>query len=344
MSGPYLDTLGMWEAIFGLPEQLAAARRSASSVLGVVTPLHDIRAVVVLGMGSGGAAGDMVAAYGAAHGSVPIWVAKDYATPSFVDERTLVLAVSFSGDTEETLAAATGAAARGAALHVVAGGGALADLAAASSYPLFEVAPELPAARAALGALTVPLLLTLAHHGVVPDASPALSAAYEAVARRRDVLAMSGGPAEVVARQIGRTIPLVYGSAGLGAVAARRWKTQVNQNAKTPAFEGAQPELCHNELAGWGQHGDVTRQVLTLIMLRQPGEHPQVARRFALVAEATDEVMARLISVHAEAESDLACFFNLAFFGDVVSLHLAGLEGIDPGPVPALSDVEAALR
>ncbi len=84
------------------------------------------------------------------------------------------------------------------------------------------------------------------------------------------------------------------------AVAARRWKTQINENAKTPAFFAVQPELSHNEVAGWGQHGDVTRQVLSLITLRHHGEHPHVARRFELVVEATDEVMANVIPVWAE--------------------------------------------
>ena len=84
-------------------------------------------------------------------------------------------------------------------------------------------------------------------------------------------------------------------------MAARRWKTQINENAKTPAFFAVQPELSHNEVAGWGQHGDVTRQVLSLITLRHAGENPQVARRFDLVVDATDEVMANVIPVWARA-------------------------------------------
>jgi glucose/mannose-6-phosphate isomerase len=130
----------------------------------------------------------------------------------------------------------------------------------------------------------------------------------------------------------------------LTAVAARRWKTQINENAKTPAFFAVQPELSHNEVAGWGQHGDVTRQVLSLVTLRHAGEHPQVARRFDLVVDAIDEVMAQVIPVWAEGADDLGRFFDLTLFGDLVSLHMAGREGTDPGPVPALGDVESALR
>jgi glucose/mannose-6-phosphate isomerase len=295
-------------------------------------------------MGSAGAVADAVVAYAADRSSVPVSAGNSYESPSFVGPHTLAFAVSFSGDTEETCAAAESALAQGARLVVVSGGGALATIASAADLPRFDVAAGLPAARTALGALMMPVLMTLARLGVVPDIAPTLDDLLSSLRRRRDALIASAGPAEEVARRIGRTIPLVYGSTGLTAVAARRWKTQVNENAKTPAFWAVQPELSHNEVAGWGQHGDVTRQVFTLVTLRHAGELPQVARRFALVVEATDEVMANVIPVWAEGDDDLSRFFDLALFGDFVSLHMAGREGIDPGPVPALSDVETALR
>lgn len=341
----YLDTLGVWEATVGLPEQLRAAAATAEAVLqdAVLPRPGDIRSVVVFGMGNGATAAEAVAAYGAGRSSVPICVGNGYESPAFVGPHTLAFAISASGGTEETIAAASAARARGAHLVVVSGAGALAEMAAASDLPLFGV-PAGPAPRTAFGALTVPVLSTLSRVGILPDATAELEGVGTSLSRRRDALVGPGGPAEEVARLIGRTIPLVYGSEGLTAVAARRWKTQINENAKTPAFFAVQPELSHNEVAGWGQHGDVTRQVLSLVTLRHAGEHPQVARRFALVVDATDEVMAQVIPVWAEGADDLGRFFDLALFGDLVSLHMAGREGTDPGPVPALSNVESALR
>jgi len=341
----YLDTLGLWEATVGLPEQLRAAAAAAEAVLRdtVLPAPGDIRSVVVFGMGNGATAAEAVAAYGAGRATVPIWVGNGYESPAFVGPHTLAFAVSASGDTEETIVAASAARARGAHLVVVSGAGALAEMAAAADLPLFGV-PAGPAPRTALGALTVPVLLALSRAGILPDAAGELEGVGTTLSRRRDALVGSGGPAEEVARRIGRTIPLVYGSEGLSAVAARRWKTQINENAKTPAFFAVQPELSHNEVAGWGQHGDVTRQVLSLVTLRHAGELPQVARRFALVVDATDEVMAQVIPVWAEGADDLGRFFDLVLFGDLVSLHMAGREGTDPGPVPALSTVESALR
>ncbi len=150
--------------------------------------------------------------------------------------------------------------------------------------------------------------------------------------------------AEDLARRIGRTIPLVHGAEALGAAAAFRWKAQINENAKTPAFFAVYPELCHNEVAGWGQHGDITRQVITLVNLRHDAEHPQVARRFELVADVLREVMADILEVRAAGEGDLAQLFDLALIGDFVSLHLAAREEIDPGPIPVLDDIKRRLH
>jgi glucose/mannose-6-phosphate isomerase len=342
----YLDTAGMWDATVGAPEQALAAVADAGEVLvhAVLPSGDDIRSVVVFGVGTSATAAGLVSAHGAAHASIPIVVSSGYVAPSFVGPHTLAFALSYDGDTEETCATARAVAERGAHMVTVSGGGALASLATTLDQPRFRVPTTLPAARTALGSLAIPVLLTLSRLGVIPDVGPSLAAALSALQRRRDALLAPGGPAGEVARQIGRTIPLVYGSTGVTAVAARRWKTQINENAKTPAFFAVQPDLSHNEVAGWGQHGDVTRQVLSLVTLRHSGEHPQVARRFDLVVEATDEVMANIIPVWAEGDDDLARFFDLALFGDLVSLHMAGREGIDPGPVPALSDVESELR
>jgi glucose/mannose-6-phosphate isomerase len=96
-------------------------------------------------------------------------------------------------------------------------------------------------------------------------------------------------------------------------------------------------------VAGWGQHGDATRQLISLVNLRHDAEHPQVSRRFDLVVEVLREVMADVIEVRASGEGDLAQLLDLALIGDFVSLHLAGNEGIDPGPIPVLDDIKVQL-
>jgi len=340
--GVPVDSLGMWEAAMGLPEQVAAAVDASRGLRGL--PDHDvIENVVVLGMGDSGTVGDIVMAVAAPFMPVPVTVVKGYEPPDFVGTGSLVLAVSFSGQSEETLEAAASAYEAGAALVVVSGGGELARLADEWDVPRVAVPEGLPRGRAALGAMTVPLLVVLEEVGLFPGAVQWVDQAVAQLRLRRDELARPGSVAEEVARRIGRTIPLIHSSQDLGAAAAYRWKTQINLNAKSPAFWNVHPELCHNEVAGWGQNGDATRQLVTLVTLRHEAEHPQVARRFDLVAEAMREVVADIIEVQAAGEGDLAQLLDLILVGDVVSLLLAGHEGIDPGPAPAVEEIEQAL-
>jgi glucose/mannose-6-phosphate isomerase len=338
-----LDTLGMWEATAALPEQLSWASRTADSAFTGLAAGDGLRGVAAFGLGTGGIACAATAALTAADLAVPFWVGHGSALPAFVDTSTLVLAVSTSGDTEETLTAAEKAIERGARVVTIGGepGGALARLADGAGLPWCPVAPGGAVARAALGATTVSLLVALRRAGLRSESAEAIEAAATFLARRRDALLAAGGVPAELARRLGRTIPLVYGFSGTAAVAAQWWKAQVNLNAKAPAFAATLPDVTHDELAGWGQGGDVTRQTMSLVLLRHDGEAPRTAEQFEAVQAATDEVMADVLEVRTEGDDDLARFFDLALVGSLVSLHLAAREGVDPGPVPTVDEAQA---
>jgi glucose/mannose-6-phosphate isomerase len=338
-----IDSLGMLEAALALPEQVeVAAAAVVDGVDGLPEP-DAVSHVVVLGMGGSGIAGDVLGAVAAPFMPVPLIVCKDYELPGCVGDGSLVFAVSFSGNTEETVEAATEAASQGARIVAVCAGGELRRLATAWVEPTIHVSNDIPMPRAAIGALAVPPLLVLEQLGLFPGAVQWVALAVEQLKRRRDALAREGNEAQALARRLGRTIPLVYGGGAIGAVAAMRWKADFNENAKVPAFWNRNPELCHNEAAGWGQHGDVTRQVLSLVNLRHDHEHPQVVRRFDIVNALVAEVVGRVEEVRAEGDGPLAQLLDLVLFGDVTSLHLALQEGIDPGPIAALEQIKAAL-
>ncbi len=334
-SGP--DTLGLWEATAGEPERLSEALNATSGALDGVNLEDSVRSVAVIGVGAGAIAGAAAASVAAPRSSVPIWVGAGPSLPAFVDSHTLVLAVSCSGTSSSTMDAAETARKAGSPLIVIAPDGPLATL-GDRALARCPIGPPGAAGRTAVGPATVAILTALNRAGNALDPAPSVRAASTALARRRDRLFESGGPAERVAQLIGRTIPLVYGSAGVSAVAARRWKSQINLNAKAPAFCAALPELAHDELAGWGQGGDVTRQVVTLVLLRHGDEDAETIRMFDVVTQMTDEVMAGIIEVKAEGDDELARFVDLVLFGDVVSLYLADREGVDPGPVPTVDD------
>jgi glucose/mannose-6-phosphate isomerase len=332
----------MVEATTALPEQVEAAAERATGLSGLPS-IDDVNAVVVLGMGGSGIAGDIVAAVAGPFMPVPVVVAKSYELPAFVGEGTLVFAVSFSGDTEETVEAVTAAALQGARVVAVTRGGELRHLAESWGVPVIPVPVDIPQPRAGLGALAIPPLVVLEDIGLFPGATYWIDAAIEQLKVRRDQLSKPDNIAERLARRIGRTMPLIHAGGGLGAVAAQRWKTDVNENAKCPAFWNTQPELCHNELSGWGQHGDLTRQMFTLVNLRHDFEHPQVMQRFRLTADLLDEVVSSVEEVRAEGEGELAQLLDLILVGNLTSLHMAFQEGIDPGPIPVQEQIKNAL-
>lgn len=337
-----IDTMGMFEATANLPEQVEAAVSVGMEVNGLPEG-ESVANILVLGMGGSGIAGDVLAAVGQQFLSVPVVVAKGYDAPSFTDSSTLVIALSFSGDTEETLQATEEAQTNGAQVLAVTHGGRLAELARGWGSPVLAIPDGIPMPRAGLGALSIPPLIALERMGLFSGAHDWVACAVTQLKRRRDQLVADHNPAAELARRIGRTLPLVYGASAAGSVAATRWKAQFNENAKIPAFANSIPELCHNEICGWGQNGDLTRQVFQLLLLRHDDEHPQESRRFDFVTKAMEEVVADVHTVRAEGDGVLAQLFDLVLFGDFVSLHLAAQEGLDPGPVPILDDMKAAL-
>lgn len=341
-AGEFLDSQGMFAAAHALPEQVLDAVGSAEGLLGLPSR-GAVTSVVVLGMGGSGVAGDILQAIAAPFLEVPVTVVKGYVAPAFVGPSTLVFAVSFSGNTEETLEAATTAVEAGASMVAVTQGGRLAELARDHNAPVVGVPTTIPQPRAGIGAVAIPPLVVLEDMGLLPGARSWIGDAVDQLRHRRESFGSANCPARSIAAQIGRTIPLIYGGGPLGAAAAARWKNQVNENAKSPAFWNTYPELCHNEVAGWGQNGDVTRRLVTLVELRHDFEHPQVSRRAAVVDEVLDEVVADIVEVHAEGKGPLAQLLDLVMLGDFVSLELAAQEGLDPGPVPVLDRIKATV-
>jgi glucose/mannose-6-phosphate isomerase len=266
--------------------------------------------------------------------------------PAYVGPNTLAFATSYSGDTEETLSMARHAVDCGAQLVAVSCGGELEALASAAGALHIGCPPGyLP--RAAIGALVAPLCTVLYRLGFAPGAHAMLQRAQVQLAARRAAcrpeVEGAANPARELARQIGRTIPLIYGGGALGAVAAYRWKCDVNENAKAPAFWNTYPELDHNEICGWGQHGDVTRQLITLIELRHGFEHERLRLRFDATREIVDECVHQVLAVEAQGEGRLAQLLDLMYVGDLASCYLALQNDVDPGPIDAIFALKERL-
>ena len=294
------DTLDFLDAVAGLPEQLAHAHEVAGEVHADAFPDGDaIRNIVVLGMGGSGISGDVVAAAFNDELPVPITVLKQIRTPAFVGPETLAIAVSYSGDTEETVSMASSAVERGAQLVAISCGGRLGRRRARRG----RAAPPVPAGfmpRAAIGALVAPLLVTLFRTGLAPGAHANLVDRAGAARAPARPLRARRSPARRIRRASSRVSSAarsrsIYGGGALGGVAAYRWKCDVNENAKAPAFWHQYPELDHNEICGWGQHGDVTRQMFSIVELRHGFEHKRLQLRFDATREIIDECVHQVL-------------------------------------------------
>ncbi len=345
-----IDSMGIWNATVTLPEQILDSVECARDSL-LNDPILSSRYpdyvenVVVFGVGTSGVVGDVLAEMSSNTSKTPIFVVKSGKCPAWVGPNTVAIAISYSGNTKETLQATTCALNAQAHLLVLSAGGELRSLAKESALPSIDISGKIPQTRAALGVLCVAGSALLEYCGILTNGLDRIEAAARSLQSKRDRFiedGMKSLPA-MLSKRIGRTIPLIHGSPGLVGVAARRWKTQINENAKSPAFFSNQPELSYDEIAGWGQHGDVTRQVISLVSLRYQGEDPLITKRIDVCDELIDEVVSDVIEVWSEETDDLSVFFELVLLGDLVSLHLAGGDGIDPGPVPAIESIRDRL-
>ncbi|HXF82019.1 MAG TPA: bifunctional phosphoglucose/phosphomannose isomerase [bacterium] len=301
------------------------------------------RQIVVCGMGGSGIGGDLLRAVLADRLPVPVVPVKDYRSPAFVGPDTLVFACSYSGNTEETLAAYEGAAAAGARCVAVTSGGELARRALARGHATVLVPPGLPP-RAALPYLFLPMLAVLGRAGLVGSFDDQVREAVAVVERRLRRLEPEGADpsARALAERLVGRIPVVYSATPFLEPAAQRWKDQFNENAKTFAVWNTFPELNHNETVGWGMDAALAG-VLHVIILHDPQAAPRLAQRVAITRELAFRRAAGLDEITAEGDGALARLLSVIAVGDLVSWYLAVLRDVDPTPVRVIDELKRRL-
>src|SRR5436189_18738 len=276
------------------------------------------------------------------HASRPIFVTRAYGLPTWTTPDTMVLCASYSGDTEETLACYESAGALGARRTAVTTGGRLAEMARADGVPVIP----LPAGfqpRAAVAYMIVAALEVAALCG----AGPRLTAEIDVAASHIEQVVAQWGPdaaedslAKQLARSLHGTTPVIAG-AGLTTPIAYRWKTQINENANQPAFFNELPELDHNELAGWEGAQNVGR--FSAIFLDDSDAHPRVKARMDLTERAIAGSAASSFRLETRGQTSIERVISLVLLGDLVSIYLAALRGVDPGPVNAIDELKEQL-
>ena len=337
-----LDPEGMGQRIRELPEVILDAWRAADEF---ELPQYDnIDKVLILGMGGSAIGGDLVRRLLIDESKAQLTVLRDYTLPSWVDEKTLVVGSSYSGNTEEMLSAFEQALNTPAKKLVITTGGKLLDMARENNIPAF-VFNYAAQPRAAIAWGIFPLLNFLTRLGLASDKTAEVSEAAlvtEQFARKIDpTKPLSHNQAKEMAYKLFGRIPVIYG-AGITTEVAYRWQTQFNENSKQWAFAQALPELNHNSIAGYQLPAELVSR-LSVVLLRSNHLAGRIIKRYRITSELLAHSGARVVSADGRGISPLAQMMSLILMGDYVSYYLALLNNADPSPVENISFLKEQL-
>ena len=333
-----VDPGGMREIIASLPDQLSAGMKVGESTR---VPIEEAQRIFIVGMGGSAIGGDVFASWIADRAKVPIQVVRDYRIPAYGRPEDLLIAVSYSGNTEETLAATTQGLKLGCRVVAITSGGTLRDLARANDMRVLPVPTGLPP-RGAFGHL-FGILSGIGGEWAVGNLTDELGQAINHLRSLRKALRPESGVrsnrAKSLALRIRSTVPVTYGAGPFVAI-ARRWQTQLNENAKVLAFSSTFPEADHNELVGWVE--DARARTHRAILLRDRDEAPDLRRQLDITVSLMSR-KAKVEQVHDEGPTLVSRMLGTLYLGDYVSLYLAVLRRVDPLVLKPIQTLKAKL-
>jgi len=332
-----VDPTGQLDDVLALPEHLRDALWRVESAA-----IADVESsgLVVCGMGGSAIGGDLAAAALGDRLTRPLETVRGYGLSPATPPDRLVLCSSYSGNTEETLACYEAATALGARRIVASTGGALAEAARADGVPVVGLPAGLQP-RAAAGYMITAAIEAARIAGAAPAIRSEIDSAADHLESVRDVLCER---AAEIAGALEGTVPVI-GGCELTAPVAYRWKCQLNENTKWPAFSHRMPELDHNEIVGWqaAVTGEGDPGSFSAIFLTDRDQHPRVRRRFELTAELVAPGASEVLTIETEGETPTERLLWAVMLGDLVSLALAGLRGVDPARVEVIDDLKDRL-
>lgn len=326
------DSGDQLEAALALPEHLRDALWRFSTA--AVEPIES-SGLVVCGMGGSAIGGDLAAAALGSRLGKSFEVVRAYGVPPWTSPERAIFCSSYSGNTEETIGCYAAAEAVGARRIVATTGGKLAELARADGVPVIGMPAGLQP-RAAVGYTFAIAAEVAALVGAAPAIRTEIDSSSAHLEAATDSLL---GLAEELAERVHGSVPLIYGC-DLTARIAYRWKCQINENAKLPAFDHHLPEMDHNEIVGWagGPAG-----AYTALFLEDRDQHPRERPRFELTAELIADPAHDVIRLETEGETRTERLLWTVMLGDLLSLELAAREGVDPTPVTVIESLKDRL-
>lgn len=338
------DSKEMLDAVYNLPEQcvevldIAETRVKGWSFAGISN-------IVISGLGGSAIGGDLLRMFLSERAGVPVFVNRNYFVPKFVDEKTLVVASSYSGNTEETLSAYEDAKQKGARLAVITTGGQLKAKAIEDGVPFITIPGGL-SPRAAIGYSFVPLLVMLRQLDFVSKADKEVEDMINTLRGAREAFG-PGVPAadnlaKILALKFYGKLPIIYGSSGTTEIIALRWKGQISENAKAPAYYNMFPELNHNEIVGWEKPEEVLK-TFEVVFLRDSHDYERIQKRIEITKELIQDKASGVTEIWSKGGTVLGRMFYLIMLGDYMSLYLAFLNKVDPTPVKTIDLLKEKL-
>lgn len=328
------DRSNLLEDVLALPDHLSDALWRVESAR--IEPFDAPGGLVVCGMGGSAIGGDLAAVAFGNRLSRPLTTERGYELPFAMLPDRAVLCSSYSGDTEETIACYEAAEALGARRIVATTGGRLAKAARADGVPVIGLPAGLQP-RAAVGYLFTVAAEVAALTGAAPGIRTEIDSAG---AHLREVAPALVERAEELAAQLTSSVPVIYG-ADLTVPVALRWKTQVNENAKLPAFTASLPEADHNEIEGWDGAAEAGR--MSAIFLEDRDQHPRVRQRFDLTAAMVAPAAHHVARIETEGESRTERLLWAVMLGDLLSLQFAAARGVDPSKIEYIDRLKEEL-
>ena len=338
-----LDPANMREHLHGLPGQCRTAWYKARG-FDLPQDYAEIDKVVVLGMGGSAIGGDLARSLLLSKGKPILFVNREYDLPGFVDEKTLVIASSYSGNTEETLSAFSQAVKGTCKKLAMTTGGELKTLAENAGVPVFHI-DIVSQPRAALGYSFIPLLAFMQRLGFVEDKSGEVETMTKDLEKLqgelKETVSTGSNWAKELASKMHNRIAVIYG-AGILSEVARRWKTQINENSKSWAFYEIFSELNHNAVVGYQFPQELYSKIF-VVLLRCPSLHPRILVRYQVTNDLLEQNAISHQFVDSQGDSQLSQMMRLIYLGDWVSYYLAILNDTDPTPVKAIDYLKKRL-
>lgn len=303
----------------------------------------DIDNIVITGMGGAAIAGDMIKSLAMDQAHIPIVMNRSYSLPSFVNHRTLVIILSYSGDTEETVSAATLALKRNAHCIGITSGGQIASLEKHEHFDIIKITPNL-SSRGALAYFFIGIWRVFQALEIFPLGDDILHETGKFIDEQIILFSNldENEPAEV-AEQILDSLPVIYSSDGFLKPVNIRWRNQIQEYAKTLAYGGILPEMNHNEIVGWERTSHLMGRV-SCIQLVDESDHYRVQRRMDISAEIIEPHAVAYYRVRAVGPCPLRRMFYMILFGDFMAYYLAILSETDPAPITKIDLLKTKLK